>query len=538
MHLVPYDTKLLFNIKEEIKETVVEPVAESTDDYYNTATAKNDDCVFDPLYSGSKISWYLKEKGINQGRVAHILGISQPQVSSMLSGRKALKEEYVKKIAEFLGVDVSELTGCKCIGNVEEGKEEVAAMAGVKINDLVGFKNKIREWLSTRGMKTRDLSGLLGFDERDIRISRWYHGTENPTMSDLERICGVMGCEIGWLTGNDELKLDPVEENAGEIDEKSDENPREFKDIIAEYMAEKGLSKKAFGKLTGIDTSTVSRWFISNTLPSPKLIQRIVDATGLNFDGVKIYEGKLVERDPNKERVETILSKNIRAYLTYKRLNQAEFSKLVNCNRASLYAWLNEGCIPNKEHLDKVAEVMGVSVEELLGETTRVDATGRELLGKEKAAKEELHVGTTPIDIPVAPAVDEMVLESRICEKVCVEPVEECEDSPLDIDIKHSDCREDSPLDIDILKAEMYEDLVQRTRDELMEDLRKELLKELKPQNPRQNVIDDLKRAANTIYDNAESIVGNVNGTGGLTVTIYLEPHEVPRINVDKDIYF
>lgn len=515
MHLVPYDKNLLFKNEETVVEPAVELVAESTED-----------CQFDPLYSGSKISWYLKEKGINQGRVAHILGISQPQVSSMLSGRKPLSEERVAKIAEFLGVDVSELTGCKCIGKVEEvaiehsekalnGGEAVMA-AGVKINDLVGFKNKIRDWLSTRGMKTRDLSGLLGFDERDIRITRWYHGTENPTMSDLERICGVMGCEIGWLTGNDELNLDPVEE-VEEAAVETTENPREFKDIIAEYMAEKGLSRKAFGKLTGIDTSTVSRWFISNTLPSPKLIQRIVDATGLKFDGVKIYEGKIVERDPNKERIETTLSKNIRAYLASKRLNQVEFSKLVNCNRASLYAWLNEGCIPNKEHLDKVAEVMGVSVEELLGEETGVDATGRELLGETtgvntdpiEVCREELHVGPIPIDIPVAPAVDEMLLESQICKKAD-EPVEEREDS----------------LDIAILRAE------------LMEDLRKELLRELKPQNPRQNVIDELKKAANTIYENAESIVGNEPHMSDITVSIIFRHGEVPRINVDKDIYF
>lgn len=515
MHLVPYDKKLLFNIKEEIKETVVEPIF---------ATAKNNDCGFDPIYSGSRIRWMLKEKGIPQAAIAKKLGVSPSQFVNMLSGRRVLSEDTIKVIADIIGVDIAELTGCKCIESEKVlNGGEVTMAAGVKINDLVGFKNKIREWLSTRGMKTRDLSGLLGFDERDIRITRWFHGSENPTMSDLERICGIMDCEIGWLTGNDELEdfldepeWDPVEEVDAENEEKSDENavettekPREFKEIIAEYMEEHGLSRKAFGSLVGIDTSTVCRWWVRGSLPSEKLLQRIIDATGLNFDGVKIYEGAGARRKNDKERVETVFAKNIKGYLNYSGLRQDELSNLIGCNRGSVYGWLNDGCIPGKTYLKAISDITGHSSEELINEeiewgdtfeqhvTPPVDVTCTQEINRE----EEFHVESSPIDIPVTPVVDEMVLERQI---------EECEDS----------------LDIAILRAE------------LMEDLRKELLRELKPQNPRQNVIDELKKAANTIYENAESIVGNVNGTGSLTVSIYLNPNEVPRVNVDYDIYF
>lgn len=542
MHLVPYDKKLLFGKEnvEEIKETVAEPIVEVSED-----------CTYDPIYSGSKIRWTLKEKGIPQATIAKKLGVSQSQFVNMLSGRRVLCEDTIKVIADIIGVSVEELTGCKCVESVKKEGDTMAA--GVKINDLVGFKNKIRDWLSTRSMKTRDLSGLLGFDERDIRITRWFHGSENPTMSDLERICGIMGCEIGWLTGNDELEdlldepeWDPVEEVDAENEEKFEENtvettekPREFKDIIAEYMEEHGLSRKAFGSLVGIDTSTVCRWWVRGSLPSEKLLQRIIDATGLNFDGVKIYEGAGARRKNDKERVETVFAKNIKGYLNYSGLRQDELSNLIGCNRGSVYGWLNDGCIPGKTFLKAISDITGYSSEKLINEeiewgdtfeqhvTPPVEVTCTQEINREK----EFHVESSPIDIPVAPVVDEMALERQIDKKEYIEPVEDS------IDMSHSYDRESS-LDIDILKAEMYEDLVQRTRDEMMEDLRKELLRELKPQNPRQNVIDELKKAANTIYENAESIVGNVNGTGSLTVRIYLNPNEVPRVNVDYDIYF
>lgn len=48
---------------------------------------------------------------------------------------------------------------------------------------------------------------------------------------------------------------------------------------------------------------------------------------------------------------------------------------------------------------------------------------------------------------------------------------------------------------------------------------------------------DDLIAAAKTILENAESMVGNERFQGDMTVTIYLNRDEIPRINIDRYIY-
>lgn len=48
--------------------------------------------------------------------------------------------------------------------------------------------------------------------------------------------------------------------------------------------------------------------------------------------------------------------------------------------------------------------------------------------------------------------------------------------------------------------------------------------------------VEALKKAAETIIRNAESIVGSENSLTDLTVTIYMRSGETPRINVDKDL--
>ena len=514
MHLVPYDRNLLFDA-EEIE-------------------APTDSSTYNPLYSASKIRWKMKEKGISQVLMGKRMNISQGHLSNILSGRRELTEDIVGIIADILGVGVDELVGYSVKENEEEIKEENGednVVAGVKIHDLVGFKNKIREWLTDRGMKTRDLSGMLGFDERDIRITRWFHGTENPTVSDLLRICEIMGCEVGELIGDtidipeETVETPEIEENLVETTENprefmksttmDAENPREFKDIIYEYMREHNLGRKAFAELIGTDTSTVSRWWTKGSLPSEKLIKRISDATGLNLDGVKIYEGPASAYKADKKYVETTFSKNITTYMNVRDLGPGEFCDLIGCSRGSLYGWLKDGVIPKGEYMYTLVKRTGYCAEDWINK--------------------ELEFGE--VDIEPKTDLDEYI---GVSESITYD-IPDDRESPLDIDILKAEIYEDL---VRRTRDEIYEDLVRRTRDEIVEDIRKEFTKEVditleqtKPVNPNQERIDNLKKAAQRILDNAESIVGNTIGTGDLTVSIYLNSHEVPRVTVDYDLH-
>lgn len=49
--------------------------------------------------------------------------------------------------------------------------------------------------------------------------------------------------------------------------------------------------------------------------------------------------------------------------------------------------------------------------------------------------------------------------------------------------------------------------------------------------------VEQLKACAETIINNAESIVGDELYQGHITVSIMLDPKERPNIRIDRDIY-
>lgn len=51
----------------------------------------------------------------------------------------------------------------------------------------------------------------------------------------------------------------------------------------------------------------------------------------------------------------------------------------------------------------------------------------------------------------------------------------------------------------------------------------------------REDYIAALKGAAQEIYDRAVEIVGKTSNLKGMSVTIYLNPDDIPSYNIDKD---
>lgn len=53
----------------------------------------------------------------------------------------------------------------------------------------------------------------------------------------------------------------------------------------------------------------------------------------------------------------------------------------------------------------------------------------------------------------------------------------------------------------------------------------------------REELVEEIKLCGKSIIENAESIVGNEAYLGSLQVTIYVNPAEPIRINIDRDYY-
>lgn len=72
----------------------------------------------------------------------------------------------------------------------------------------------------------------------------------------------------------------------------------------------------------------------------------------------------------------------------------------------------------------------------------------------------------------------------------------------------------------------------------LLYTIRKEVInmaQVVKNEKAREELIANIKDAATQIYNMADSIVEPFDILSDMSITIYLHPHEVPYINVDKD---
>ena len=78
--------------------------------YYNYSY--NDNCEVIILSAiGENISRKLKEQGLSQNRLAKLSGVSQSNISSILSNTKSPSVDTIRLLADALGCTVAELLG-------------------------------------------------------------------------------------------------------------------------------------------------------------------------------------------------------------------------------------------------------------------------------------------------------------------------------------------------------------------------------------------------------------------------------------------
>lgn len=246
----------------------------------------------------------------------------------------------------------------------------------------------------------------------------------------------------------------------------------------------------------------------------------------------------------NGNMVDMYLNRRIRWYLREHGISQSKLAKDLGITPSTLCKILSGNSGLTEERLNDILRVLGCAYEELTG----------------KKKVEEPVVGTVVNVAEMYPAAAEEIVEK--IEETQVAKNEDFADymtGPIAVDegveekeeVHKPDPEELYRIVKNQLEAEMESKLkveLEKERKKIVEEVSKATeetyVGSLAPccktepkAHPHQRLIDELIRAAETIKNDAESIVGTENRLGGLTVTIYLDSREVPRINVDKDLY-
>ena len=284
----------------------------------------------------------------------------------------------------------------------------------------------------------------------------------------------------------------------------------------------------------------------------------------LNLDDKKGAE-EVKEVKKETKGVSPSVARRIRFYLREHGISQRALAeKMGNISQGQLSHCLLGRYTLTRERVDEICKALEITYEELMGVSGEssepmVDAGSEEV--KEDAKKPEIIFGDHgDIDHRELDKAIRMVEEAETMVNTGSEEaedgvIEETKNDPIDEALKDINAvataaleeveetkKEDDGKGIEKLKADhlaqlealsrSYEDALERMR-----FIQTATLSPAKEPHPHQRLVDELKRAAETIIKNAESMIGTEKSLGDVQVTIYLRPHEVPRINVDKDVY-
>ena len=139
-----------------------------------------------------------------------------------------------------------------------------------------------------------------------------------------------------------------------------------FKDIIFLLRNEKGFSQEQLSKELNVSKSTIAMWEIGSRMPSPEKFEEIADYFNVDIDylyGRSEIPKKAENFDLFKELA---INNRIVDYRKVLGLSRKEMSDKTGIPYSTYSNYENGNHIPSIEELQKILNVLGVSIHELL----------------------------------------------------------------------------------------------------------------------------------------------------------------------------
>lgn len=309
--------------------------------------------------------------------------------------------------------------------------------------------------------------------------------------------------------------------------------------MLVKYLKNNELTQREFSKMAGLDQSSLSKWIRGTTAPSEKTLEKIAKVTGLNF--TKCVEKSVEVEDNTHEdtpvdicetpvekcvKVKNLagLRNKIRFGLQQKGVRQKDFAHILGLTETAYYKITHGNLDLPLDILEKMCEYLELSVEELVGEYIEAVKVVDDQIG-------------TPLeeDLPWEDKVRETFEKTKevIAEGNC-EPIEDLSKfmTPYEEEIASEPVGEEEKIEEKPVEPCEVKSFAYRGKEI------PPMTVNYKPANSNQRRVDELRKAAETIINNAESIVGSEISAGNMSINIVFNIGEVPRIHVERDIYF
>ncbi len=210
------------------------------------------------------------------------------------------------------------------------------------------FKERLRDLRLKKHMKSKEVAKLVGISEPTY-ISYENRGSQ-PPYEVLIKLSKVFGVTTDFLLGADQDVCQPIV------------NRKPFSENLKRIRMETGMSGKIIAEKLGISYSAYMNYENRASQPPFDVLCKIADVLDVTTD---ILLGR--EYEATVERGVYMLKDNLRMYRQKLGISARKMAELLRVNYGAYQHYENRGNQPPYEVLCKMADILGVTTDMLLG---------------------------------------------------------------------------------------------------------------------------------------------------------------------------
>ena len=195
--------------------------------------------------------------------------------------------------------------------------------------------SRLRELRKERGLSPADLGAVVGRSGKTIEA--YETGTSQPSSGMLIELCGALGVDVSEFA--------PASPGAHSL---------------SSVMERRGVNQGELCEMTGIPSSTMSRYVSGADIPSSKL-GAIASALGVTAD--EILGGAVGAPRSTKDA----MRQNLGRLLSETGMKNSELASRLGVSRAAVSNWLGGVNGIDVELVPAICGLFGVSADELMG---------------------------------------------------------------------------------------------------------------------------------------------------------------------------
>ena len=143
-----------------------------------------------------------------------------------------------------------------------------------------------------------------------------------------------------------------------------------FSERLKDFLQWEGLNENGLAKATGLSLKSVLNWVRGVYYPCPRALLVLASYMKVSTDYLLGLQDKFEEKITQPlavEKAQTNVVNRLELYRQKQEIKYGRLAKLLGVGQCTLARWFNENAMPETTVLIRIARLLDVSLDELLG---------------------------------------------------------------------------------------------------------------------------------------------------------------------------